>query len=95
MPATDAKIERAALYHNPRQLERNGNVVSEWDVKTGALRDAFTGSPRTGRGALMNGPKFRGMSQINDPLRQDSSHARDRQAGPRGKGELMSAHPPR
>ena len=32
---TDAKIERAALYRTLRQLERNGNVVSEWDVETG------------------------------------------------------------
>jgi PadR family transcriptional regulator, regulatory protein PadR len=29
---TDAKIERAALYRTLRQLEKNGNVVSEWDV---------------------------------------------------------------
>lgn len=28
---TDAAIERAALYRTLRQLERNGNVVSEWD----------------------------------------------------------------
>jgi PadR family transcriptional regulator PadR len=32
---TDAKIERAALYRTLRQLERNGNVVSKWDVETG------------------------------------------------------------
>lgn len=32
---TDAKIERAALYRTLHQLERNGNVVSEWDVETG------------------------------------------------------------
>lgn len=32
---TDAEIERAALYRTLRQLERNGNVVSEWDVETG------------------------------------------------------------
>jgi poly-beta-hydroxybutyrate-responsive repressor len=30
---TDADIERAALYRTLRQLERNGNVVSEWDTK--------------------------------------------------------------
>lgn len=29
---TDAEIERAALYRTLRQLERNGNVKSEWDV---------------------------------------------------------------
>ena len=30
---TDAEIERGALYRTLRQLEINGNVVSEWDVK--------------------------------------------------------------
>jgi DNA-binding PadR family transcriptional regulator len=29
---TDAEIERAALYRTLRQLETNGNVVSEWDT---------------------------------------------------------------
>jgi DNA-binding PadR family transcriptional regulator len=32
---TDAEIERAALYRTLRTLEKNGNVVSEWDVDTG------------------------------------------------------------
>ena len=30
---TDAEIERGALYRTLRQLETNGNVVSEWDVQ--------------------------------------------------------------
>jgi len=30
---TDAEIERAALYRTLRQLEVNGNVVSEWDTE--------------------------------------------------------------
>ena len=30
---TDAEIERAALYRTLRQLETNGNVVSEWDTE--------------------------------------------------------------
>jgi DNA-binding PadR family transcriptional regulator len=29
---TDAEIERAALYRTLRQLEKNGNVKSEWNV---------------------------------------------------------------
>lgn len=29
---TDAQIERAALYRTLRQLEMNGNVVSEWET---------------------------------------------------------------
>jgi DNA-binding PadR family transcriptional regulator len=29
---TDAEIERAALYRTLRNLEINGNVVSEWDT---------------------------------------------------------------
>lgn len=29
---TDAEIERAALYRTLRNLELNGNVVSEWDT---------------------------------------------------------------
>jgi PadR family transcriptional regulator PadR len=32
---TDAKIERAALYRTLRQLEKNGNVISKWDVENG------------------------------------------------------------
>jgi poly-beta-hydroxybutyrate-responsive repressor len=30
---TDAEIERAALYRTLRRLEKNGNVVSEWDTE--------------------------------------------------------------
>jgi PadR family transcriptional regulator PadR len=30
---TDAEIERGALYRVLRQLETNGNVVSEWDIE--------------------------------------------------------------
>ena len=30
---TDAEIERAALYRTLRQLEANGNVVSEWEME--------------------------------------------------------------
>jgi PadR family transcriptional regulator, regulatory protein PadR len=32
---TDAEVERAALYRTLRQLEVNGNVVSEWETDTG------------------------------------------------------------
>ena len=32
---TDAEVERAALYRTLRQLEGNGNVVSEWETDTG------------------------------------------------------------
>jgi DNA-binding PadR family transcriptional regulator len=32
---TDAEIERAALYRTLRQLETNGNVVSQWDTENG------------------------------------------------------------
>lgn len=32
---TDAEIERAALYRTLRQLERNGDVVSQWDTAKG------------------------------------------------------------
>src|SRR5674476_412155 len=32
---TDAAIERAALYRTLRQLEANGNVVSEWETDRG------------------------------------------------------------
>jgi DNA-binding PadR family transcriptional regulator len=32
---TDAEIERAALYRTLRQLEINGNVLSEWDTDRG------------------------------------------------------------
>jgi PadR family transcriptional regulator, regulatory protein PadR len=32
---TDAEVERAALYRTLRQLEANGNVVSEWETDRG------------------------------------------------------------
>jgi len=32
---TDAEIERAALYRTLRQLEKNGNVRSEWETDKG------------------------------------------------------------
>lgn len=32
---TDAEIERGALYRTLRNLEANGNVVSEWEAETG------------------------------------------------------------
>jgi DNA-binding PadR family transcriptional regulator len=31
---TDAEIERAALYRTLRQLEKNGNVASEWETES-------------------------------------------------------------
>jgi DNA-binding PadR family transcriptional regulator len=39
---TDAEIERAALYRTLRQLEMNGNVISQWDVdKSGPARRVY------------------------------------------------------
>lgn len=39
---TDAEIERGALYRTLRQLEMNGNVVSEWDLrKSGPARRVY------------------------------------------------------
>lgn len=39
---TDAEIERAALYRTLRQLELNGNVVSEWETdKNGPARRVY------------------------------------------------------
>ena len=39
---TDAEIERAALYRTLRQLEANGNVVSEWETdKSGPARRVY------------------------------------------------------
>lgn len=43
---TDAEIERAVLYRTLRQLEKNGNVVSEWDVdKSGPARRVYKLTP--------------------------------------------------
>jgi PadR family transcriptional regulator PadR len=43
---TDAQIERAALYRTLRQLEANGNVVSEWEVdKGGPARRVYKLTP--------------------------------------------------
>lgn len=43
---TDAEIERAVLYRTLRQLEKNGNVVSEWDVdKSGPARRVYRLTP--------------------------------------------------
>jgi len=39
---TDAEIERAALYRALRNLERNGNVISEWETaKSGPARRIY------------------------------------------------------
>jgi len=39
---TDAEIERAALYRTLKQLELNGNVVSDWDVSgSGPARHVY------------------------------------------------------
>jgi poly-beta-hydroxybutyrate-responsive repressor len=39
---TDAEIERAALYRTLRQLERNGNLKSEWETdKAGPARRVY------------------------------------------------------
>jgi DNA-binding PadR family transcriptional regulator len=44
---TDADIERAALYRTLRQLEANGNVVSEWDTDgAGPARRVYKLTPR-------------------------------------------------
>lgn len=40
---TDAQIDRGALYRTLRQLEQNGHVVSEWDVRqTGPARRVYS-----------------------------------------------------
>lgn len=44
---TDADIERAALYRTLRQLEKNGNVVSEWDTAgSGPARRVYSLTPQ-------------------------------------------------
>jgi poly-beta-hydroxybutyrate-responsive repressor len=44
---TDADIERAALYRTLRQLEANGNVVSEWDTEgAGPARRVYKLTPQ-------------------------------------------------
>jgi PadR family transcriptional regulator PadR len=44
---TDAEIERGALYRTLRQLELNGNVVSEWEVaETGPARRVYRLTPQ-------------------------------------------------
>jgi PadR family transcriptional regulator PadR len=44
---TDSAIERAALYRTLRQLERNGNVTSQWAINGGPARRVYK---LTGRG---------------------------------------------
>jgi DNA-binding PadR family transcriptional regulator len=44
---TDADIERAALYRTLRQLEANGNVVSEWETEgAGPARRVYRLTPQ-------------------------------------------------
>ncbi|MGQ9917948.1 MAG: PadR family transcriptional regulator [Bryobacteraceae bacterium] len=44
---TDAEIERGALYRTLRQLEMNGNVVSEWEVAaSGPARRIYRLTPQ-------------------------------------------------
>ena len=43
---TDAEIERAALYRTLRTLEKNGNVVSEWETDdSGPARRVYRLTP--------------------------------------------------
>ncbi len=43
---TDAAIEKAALYRTLRQLEMNGNVVSEWETdRAGPARRVYRLTP--------------------------------------------------
>lgn len=43
---TDAEIERAALYRTLRNLEKNGNVVSDWEVEgVGPARRVYRLTP--------------------------------------------------
>jgi DNA-binding PadR family transcriptional regulator len=43
---TDAEIERAALYRTLRRLEKNGRVVSGWDVDVnGPARRVYSLTP--------------------------------------------------
>ena len=40
---TDAEVDKAALYRSLRQLERNGYVVSEWDLReSGPARRVYS-----------------------------------------------------
>jgi len=44
---TDAEIERGALYRTLRQLEANGNVVSEWELTdSGPARRVYRLTPQ-------------------------------------------------
>ncbi len=44
---TDASIEKAALYRTLRQLEANGNVVSEWETdQSGPARRVYRLTPQ-------------------------------------------------
>jgi PadR family transcriptional regulator PadR len=44
---TDAEIERATLYRTLRQLEKNGDVVSQWDTEKGRpARRVYKLTPR-------------------------------------------------
>lgn len=44
---TDAEIERAALYRTLRQLEKNGNVSSEWQMEaSGPARRVYRLTPK-------------------------------------------------
>ncbi len=44
---TDAEIERAALYRTLRQLEMNGNVLSEWETDgSGPARRVYKLTPQ-------------------------------------------------
>lgn len=44
---TDAEIERGALYRTLRQLEANGNVVSEWELTdSGPARRIYRLTPQ-------------------------------------------------
>jgi poly-beta-hydroxybutyrate-responsive repressor len=76
---TDAEIERAALYRTLRQLEKNGNVASEWDTETGGparrvYRLTARGEEHLVEWATVLDHVSKSMSQfVREPRKQDAA----------------------
>lgn len=93
---TDAEIERAALYRTLRQLETNGNVVSEWEVEqSGPARRVYKLTPQ-GEQHLQEWAAV--LEHVSKSMARFVKQARSASAGQpgiRGKSSLSGARPGR
>ena len=94
---TDAEIERAALYRTLNVLEKNGFVVSEWDVKgSGPARKLYSltqdGEHHLQQWAQVLKKVSKSMSQfVHKVEKSNGTHSSATRARSRNKAGLRNA----